>query len=235
MRQHRMRGLGFTYELGTTALVGGVQVPWIPCEEYIDRVLYLQMPALPRLSALGRPLGSGKQTSRRQHVEIARMLENQLSCSDRFRYSLEGQDRDPAIDAIEDFVSNHPLGHCEYFATALALMLRSQGIPSRWSWVTSAMNGTRWAGTTRCGSRRRTPGSRPISNRASCPPNSATTSTGNKAAGCGWTPRRPMPWPRRARPGIAIRSGCNRCGPTTCWRWIANGSGRRYSNPCSTR
>ena len=35
------------------------------------------------------------------------------------------------IDAIEDFVSNNPRGHCEYFATALALMLRSEGIPSR--------------------------------------------------------------------------------------------------------
>ncbi|KKK82811.1 hypothetical protein LCGC14_2799660, partial [marine sediment metagenome] len=39
--------------------------------------------------------------------------------------------RDESIDPCEDFVANNPSGHCEYFATALALMLRSRGIPSR--------------------------------------------------------------------------------------------------------
>ena len=48
-----------------------------------------------------------------------------------FRYSLLPQARDPAIDPVEDFIKNNPRGHCEYFASALALMLRSQGIPSR--------------------------------------------------------------------------------------------------------
>ena len=41
------------------------------------------------------------------------------------------QERDPTIDPIEDFVTKHPQGHCEYFATALTLMLRSLGIPAR--------------------------------------------------------------------------------------------------------
>ena len=54
-----------------------------------------------------------------------------MNQSDRFEYSLQGQPRDPALDPIEDFIVNHPRGHCEYFATALALMLRSQGIPTR--------------------------------------------------------------------------------------------------------
>ena len=35
------------------------------------------------------------------------------------------------LDPIEDFVTKNPRGHCEYFATALCLMLRSQGIPAR--------------------------------------------------------------------------------------------------------
>ena len=35
------------------------------------------------------------------------------------------------MDPIEDFVTNHRAGHCEYFATALTLMLRSQHIPAR--------------------------------------------------------------------------------------------------------
>lgn len=48
-----------------------------------------------------------------------------------FRYSLLPQERDPTIDPVEDFIKNNPRGHCEYFASALALMLRTQGIPSR--------------------------------------------------------------------------------------------------------
>ena len=48
-----------------------------------------------------------------------------------FKYSLEPQNRDPSIDPIEDFVTKHRAGHCEYFATALTLMLRSQNIPAR--------------------------------------------------------------------------------------------------------
>ena len=66
-----------------------------------------------------------------RHDDLARCFERRLSGSGQFQYSLQGEDRDTSMDAIEDFVSNHRRGHCEYFATALALMLRSQGIPSR--------------------------------------------------------------------------------------------------------
>ena len=61
----------------------------------------------------------------------ARCLERQLAASGQFEYSLVGQSRDPKLDPIEDFVTKHRQGHCEYFATALTLMLRSQGIPAR--------------------------------------------------------------------------------------------------------
>ena len=63
-------------------------------------------------------------------VKAARTLERYLR-STRFVYTLAFVPRDPAIDPIEDFVKNNPRGHCEYFASALALMLRTQGIPSR--------------------------------------------------------------------------------------------------------
>lgn len=36
-----------------------------------------------------------------------------------------------SLDPIVDFLINHKSGHCEYYATGLALMLRSQGIPCR--------------------------------------------------------------------------------------------------------
>ncbi|QDU98223.1 Protein-glutamine gamma-glutamyltransferase [Lignipirellula cremea] len=51
----------------------------------------------------------------------------------RFTYTLDFTDlkRDPELDPIVDFVLNHRRGHCEYFASALTTMLRSQEIPAR--------------------------------------------------------------------------------------------------------
>jgi len=66
-------------------------------------------------------------------VLIASDLENYLTGRDVFTYSLGsfGVQRDESLDPVVDFVMNHKTGHCEYFASALALMLRSQGIPAR--------------------------------------------------------------------------------------------------------
>lgn len=60
----------------------------------------------------------------------AKALERALS-SEPFRYSLNRPPPAPNVDPIEDFVVRNHAGHCEYFASALALMLRSQGIPAR--------------------------------------------------------------------------------------------------------
>ena len=64
-------------------------------------------------------------------IALARALEHYLRDSGEFQYTLEGQKRNVGADPIEDFVVEHRRGHCEYFAGALALMLRSQGIPAR--------------------------------------------------------------------------------------------------------
>ncbi len=61
---------------------------------------------------------------------IARYLERMLRDSGKFEYSIKGQKRNRNIDPIEDFLSEHPVGHCEYFAAALVVMLRSAGIPA---------------------------------------------------------------------------------------------------------
>ena len=58
-------------------------------------------------------------------------MESYFRDSGRFQYSLEPLDRPGEVDPVEDFVVNRPQGHCEYFAGALALMLRAVGIPSR--------------------------------------------------------------------------------------------------------
>ncbi len=61
----------------------------------------------------------------------ARRLEAFLSDPDEFRYSLDLAIQDPNVDPLEDFLFNRREGHCEYFAAALAMMLRGVGIPSR--------------------------------------------------------------------------------------------------------
>lgn len=48
-----------------------------------------------------------------------------------FRYSLSMDVGDPDLDPVADFVINRKQGHCEYFASAMTLMLRSIGIPAR--------------------------------------------------------------------------------------------------------
>jgi transglutaminase-like putative cysteine protease len=64
--------------------------------------------------------------------EKAKVLENHFRRSGEYAYSLViNQNRNRNLDPFEDFVRNHRTGHCEYFAGALTLMLRSQGIPAR--------------------------------------------------------------------------------------------------------
>ncbi|MGH7140964.1 MAG: DUF4129 domain-containing transglutaminase family protein, partial [Pirellulales bacterium] len=60
----------------------------------------------------------------------ARSLESYLR-SGVFTYSLRQNQRSLSIDPVEAFVTRHRAGHCEYFASALVLMLRSVGIPAR--------------------------------------------------------------------------------------------------------
>lgn len=64
---------------------------------------------------------------------ICQALEQSLRNDSSFQYTLDFTDviRDPKLDPLEDFVKNHKQGHCEYYAGALCLMLRSQGIPAR--------------------------------------------------------------------------------------------------------
>jgi hypothetical protein len=58
-------------------------------------------------------------------------MEQKFLQSQEFSYQLGGTIRDYHLDPLEDFIARNPKGHCEYFAGALALMLRSVGIASR--------------------------------------------------------------------------------------------------------
>ena len=66
-------------------------------------------------------------------VEIAKRMERHFVMDGSYTYSLHVSPhlKNPRLDPIEDFVVNHRMGHCEFFASSLVIMLRSQGIPAR--------------------------------------------------------------------------------------------------------
>ncbi|HEX6185372.1 MAG TPA: transglutaminase domain-containing protein, partial [Pyrinomonadaceae bacterium] len=64
--------------------------------------------------------------------DTARAIEAHLSSNaygGEYRYSLEMRAKGP--DPLSDFLFNVRAGHCEYFATAMAVMLRTLGVPTR--------------------------------------------------------------------------------------------------------
>jgi hypothetical protein len=77
--------------------------------------------------------------------DAARLLEHWLRDSGEFEYSLDLSIEDPELDPVVDFLVNRRAGHCEYFASALAVMLRGVGIPAR---LVSGFKGGVWNPTT---------------------------------------------------------------------------------------
>jgi hypothetical protein len=70
------------------------------------------------------------QPTSRQY-ELAKRWEEWFVYGDEFSYSLNLAVKNTRLDPILDFLRNTRRGHCEYFASALALLLRTQGIPTR--------------------------------------------------------------------------------------------------------
>ncbi len=64
------------------------------------------------------------------HDLIARAFAAHLATTPTLRYTTDLKREGTTIDPVEDFLFHTKAGHCERFATALALMLRSQGIPA---------------------------------------------------------------------------------------------------------
>lgn len=61
----------------------------------------------------------------------ARALDAYLRTSGKFSYTLRMNVVDRKIDPVLDFLTNRKEGHCEYYASGLALLLRSVDIPAR--------------------------------------------------------------------------------------------------------
>lgn len=96
--------------------------------EYLtDSIRYLELPSNlnPQITTLAREVivKSGART----WYDASRAIESHLR--DKYGYSLEMKADGP--DPLSDFLFNVKQGHCEYFATAMAVMLRTQGVATR--------------------------------------------------------------------------------------------------------
>jgi len=111
----------------------GVQLDLVPCQEWINRYTITQIPdsGLDSLMALAARWDAESGCVKEDIVGRARFMEQKFLLSPEFAYQLGGTLRDYDLDPLEDFIACNPRGHCEYFAGALALMLRSVGIGSR--------------------------------------------------------------------------------------------------------
>jgi len=96
-----------------------------PALDIAARRAALELPKLdPRIPELAQTLTADARTDE----EIARTLERRLRHD--YGYTLELL-KTPVADPLAHFLFVRKKGHCEYFASAMAVMLRTLGIPSR--------------------------------------------------------------------------------------------------------
>jgi hypothetical protein len=90
------------------------------------RETYLQLPSRMdrRVSELARKISAGATNPYDQSLAIEKYLQTNFA----YTLNLTGN---PAPDPLAHFLFETKAGHCEYFATAMAVMLRTLGIPSR--------------------------------------------------------------------------------------------------------
>jgi transglutaminase-like putative cysteine protease len=131
------------YSLATPAILSGRQLHAIPIrppsvdgpaavDAELARAAEFDDSRFPRLAEMASQVLAEHELFSGSSLDKALALERHFLSQNAYNYSLNlNVDRDFEIDPIEDFVASHRTGHCEYFASALVMMLRSQGIPAR--------------------------------------------------------------------------------------------------------
>jgi len=115
--------LGLVYTAYVSHSPREADLPALPSER---REHYLQVPeGHERTAALAHQVAQGAQTP----LQVAQRIVTYLQ-SERYAYSLELPDVHNSLP-LEVFLFEARRGHCEYFASAMAIMLRTQGIPAR--------------------------------------------------------------------------------------------------------
>ena len=129
LRLRRRPAAGFQYEayslLEDPPETAAAPLP-APVLDEGERRLNLELPPslAPRIPALARRWAAGAEGD----LERARAIERHLRTD--YGYTLELPTREPA-DPLSDFLFVRRKGHCEYFASAMAVLLRTLGIPAR--------------------------------------------------------------------------------------------------------
>ncbi len=100
--------------------------------EYVANCLAYDIDHVPSAERLATSIVATEVRDPTNGVEVAKALERALADGNRYEYTLD-LTKAPVIglDPIEQFLSVDRSGNCQYFASALVLMLRSQGIPAR--------------------------------------------------------------------------------------------------------
>ncbi|MEZ4393663.1 MAG: transglutaminaseTgpA domain-containing protein [Polyangiales bacterium] len=135
IRYSGAEGVGLVY----TAYLSRAQPQALPRRPAIERSRsfprrYLQLPASlsPRVRALAAQITRGLTTPSQKAQAVERYLA-------AFRYTLR-LESGGAAQPLEDFLFRSHAGHCEYFSTAMAVLLRAADVPTRN--VTGFLGGT---------------------------------------------------------------------------------------------
>lgn len=122
------------YRFGTHAFHDGVQTDLL-ADLYpggATALLEFDRREMPKLAELADRLVAEQPSIQGNAYSIGKLLERHLATSDEYRYTLSPRlSAGPSLDPIEAFIATDREGHCQYFASALAMMLRSQNIPAR--------------------------------------------------------------------------------------------------------
>ncbi|MGI9442765.1 MAG: DUF3488 and transglutaminase-like domain-containing protein [Rubripirellula sp.] len=101
-------------------------------EDYESILLDYDIDAIPSAALLSKPYSDRSKDPKLTDYAIAKRLERYLALSPDYSYTLDLNAKSvPGLDPLEQFLSIDKRGHCQYFAAALVMMLRSQGIPAR--------------------------------------------------------------------------------------------------------
>jgi len=115
-----VEGQPLHYEISAWA---GDPLPYRMRDEERRRDLRLP-PIDPRVWRLAHTWAGEGSTPREKATRIEQHLKQE------YKYSLETTNRPPQ-DPVADFLFNTKRGYCEYFASAMAVMVRSVGVPAR--------------------------------------------------------------------------------------------------------
>ncbi len=99
---------------------------------YHQELLAFDNRAMPTIAKLAADLARNNDQRALTTYELAKAMEQHLASSGLYRYTLAAAAESIAgLDPIEQFVTTDKQGHCQYYASALTMMLRSQQIPAR--------------------------------------------------------------------------------------------------------